>query len=178
VDANHLEDVFELALVAERDDVVGEKIYIDDAEDFAVVIDYGQSKKAIFREKLAGAQDRLPMLDRDRRTDHNRRDFRLGVAGDYVSYGDDACEAIVLVGNVEIKDIFRGGVVPDGFYGVRDRFVLFERDEIGPHIRGYGFLQIMVAQFSRHYTPFGGNYTIELSSNTIIDSVFFSPFYL
>ncbi len=56
MDANHLEDVFELTLVVERDDIVGKEIYIDDAEDFVVVIDYGQSKKAIFREKLAGAR--------------------------------------------------------------------------------------------------------------------------
>ena len=108
------------------------------------------------------------MQDRDGGTDHNRRNFRLGVAGDYVSYGDDACEAMVLVGNVEIKDIFRGGVIPDGFYGMSHGFVVFKRDEIGPHIGGYRFPQIMVAQFSRHYTPFGGNYTIKLRRDSII----------
>jgi len=134
VDANHLKDVFELALVGERDDIVGEEIDIDDAEDFIIVIDYGQRKKTIFREKLAGVQNRLRMIDRDGGTDHNRRNLRLGVAGNDVSYGDDAREAMAVVGNIEIKDIFRGGVVPDGFYGVGYGFVVFKRDEIGPHI--------------------------------------------
>lgn len=59
MDADHLKDVFELALVGERDDVVGEEIDIDDTEDFIIVIDYGQRKKAIFREKLAGVQNGL-----------------------------------------------------------------------------------------------------------------------
>ena len=69
----------------------------------------------------------------------------MRVACDDVSYGDDACEAMLLVGDVEIKDIFRGGVVSDGFYGVRYGFVVFKRDEIGPHIGRYWFSQIMVA---------------------------------
>jgi hypothetical protein len=51
---------------------------------------------------------------------------------------------------------------------VRYGFVVFKRDEIGPHICGNGFAQIMVAQFSRHYTPFGCNYTIKLSRNSTI----------
>ena len=59
MDTNHLKDVIELALVGERDDIVGEEIDIDDAEDFVVVIDYGQRKKTIFREKLTGAQNGL-----------------------------------------------------------------------------------------------------------------------
>jgi hypothetical protein len=168
VDANHLENVFELTLVVEQDDIVGEEIDIDDAEDFIIVIDYGQSKKAIFREKLAGTQNRLPMLDRDGGTDHNRRDFRLGVAGNDVSYGDDARETIMLVGNVEIKDIFGGGIIPDGFYGVSHGFIVFKRDEIGPHIGGDRFLQIMVAQFGRHYTPFDCDYTIKAGRNSIM----------
>jgi hypothetical protein len=108
------------------------------------------------------------MQDRDGGTDHNRRDFRLGVAGDYISYGDDAREAIVLVGNIEIKDIFRGGVIPDGFYGMSYGFVVFKRDEIGPHIGGDRFPQVMVAQFSRHYTPFGCDYTIKAGRNSIM----------
>jgi hypothetical protein len=175
MDANHLEDVFELTLVVERDDIVGEEIDIDDAEDFIIVIDYGQRKKAMFREKLAGVQNGLRMQDRDGGRDHNRRDFRLGVAGNDVSYGDDACEAMVLVGNVEIKNIARGGVIPDGFYGVGYGFVVFKRDEIGPHIGGDGFPQIMVAQFSRHYTPFGCDYTIKISRNSTIVRSFLLP---
>lgn len=59
MDANHLKDVIELTLVGEGDDIVGEEIDIDDAEDFIIVIDYGQSEKAIFREKLAGVQNGL-----------------------------------------------------------------------------------------------------------------------
>jgi len=75
---------------------------------------------------------------------------------------------MAVVGNVEIKDIFRGGVIPDGFYGVRYGFVVFKRDEIGPHIGGDGFPQIMVAQFSRHYIPFGCDYTIKTRRSSTV----------
>ena len=66
-------------------------------------------------------------------------------------------------------------MISDGFYGVRYGFVVFKRDEIGPHIGGDGFSQIMVAQFSRHYTPFGCDYTIKISRNsTIVRSFLFA----
>jgi len=81
---------------------------------------------------------------------------------------------MAVVGNIEIKDVFRGGVIPDGFYGVCYGFVVFKRDEISPHIGEDGFPQIMVAQFSRHYTPFGCDYTIKISRNSTIVRSFLS----
>ena len=74
----------------------------------------------------------------------------------------------MFVGDVEIKDIARGGVIPDGFYGVRHGFVVFKRNEIGPHIGGDRFPQIMVAQFSRHYIPFGCDYTIKTRRSSTV----------
>ena len=59
-------------------------------------------------------------------------------------------------------------MISDGFYGVRYGFVVFKRDEIGPHIGGDGFSQIMVAQFSRHYTPFGCDYTIKTRRSSTV----------
>ena len=179
MDADHLEDVIELALVVKRDDIVSEEIDIDDSEDFIVVIDYGQGKKAIFREKLAGMQNWLRMQDRDGRPGHNRRDFNLWVAGDDVSYGDYASKPMVLIGDIEIKDIFWGGVIPDGFYGVGHGFVVFKRDEIGPHIGGDAFPQIRVAQFSRHNITFGCDYTIKTRrSSTMVRSFLYVGFLL
>ncbi len=64
-------------------------------------------------------------------------------------------------------------MIPDGFDGMSDGFVVFKRDEIRPHVRGDGFPQIMVAQFSRHYVPFRRNYAIKLAGNTIIAIAFF-----
>ena len=86
---------------------------------------------------------------------------------------------MALVDDVEIEDIFGGGVIPDGFYGVCYGFVVFKRDEIGPHIGGDGFPQIMIAQFSRHRKPFSGNYTIKtLRSSTVARSFLYAVFSL
>ena len=51
---------------------------------------------------------------------------------------------------------------------MRDGFVVFKRDEISPHIGEDRFPQIMVAQFSRHYTPFGCDYTIQMRGSSTV----------
>ena len=63
MNADELEDIFELLLVSYFDDLVGEEVDIDEAENFIIVIDDGQSEETMHGKKLTGEQNGLRRRD-------------------------------------------------------------------------------------------------------------------